>query len=150
VTLDGLRLIERVHAVAAWAATFGLVAAAALAASPRRRSLRPVLAMATALLVAAAALGVLLHDPFRYRLRQRLFIEAPALGWLFERKQHAAFAAVMLAVCALAAFFRHERAGTGDEAETLRGTATLAGLAAAGLALAASIASLIVARHAHF
>jgi hypothetical protein len=153
VTADLLRALERAHGALAWVGTAGLVVAGAL---PRftntmsRRARVTWLAIATGLLVAATALGFVLHDPFRFRLRQRLFIASPALGWLFERKQHAAFASVLLSVCALAALARRERIGPGSEADALRGAASAAWVASVVLALAASIASVVVARRAHF
>src|SRR6185312_5465887 len=95
-----------------------------------------------------SGLGLALHDTYRSRLRQRLFVQAPALGWLFERKLHAAFAATLLAVGGLAllgALARDERA-----ARELRRSALLAWCAAAALSVFASIASALVARHARF
>jgi hypothetical protein len=37
-------------------------------------------------------------------LRQAIFIAAPAVGWLFERKEHLAFGAVLLAWAGAAAY----------------------------------------------
>jgi hypothetical protein len=145
-----LRTVERLHAVVAWAAAAALAATAWLFLRSQRAA-RLAGAAAVALALGTAGLGFSLHDPYRSKLRQRLFVEAPALGWLFERKQHAAFAAVLLGVSALATLLRAERAAPGTkDASDLRRTAALAWTASATLALAASIASAIVARRAHF
>lgn len=50
-------------------------------------------------------MGLLLHMPFQSRLRQKLFIKAAAVGWMFERKEHAAFGAVLLSWCAVGALW---------------------------------------------
>jgi len=151
LSIEALRTVERLHAVAAWAATAALVGAVWMSARAQRRAAQVAGAVAVGLVVVAGGLGLALHDPYRARLRQRLFVEAPSLGWLFERKQSLAFAAVLLAVCALAATVRRAR-GSGDPVEErdLARSAALAWSAAAVLALAASVASAVVARRAHF
>jgi hypothetical protein len=153
VTIETLRVIERIHALAAWAATAALLVAARVFASSSslaRRWARTAGTGAVALIVAAAALGLTLHDPYRARLRQRLFIASKALGWLFERKQHAAFAAVLLGVCALALAVTLDRRPVAPGSRDLTNAAVLAWTASAVLALLASIASSIVARRVHF
>jgi hypothetical protein len=152
VSVEALRALERAHAWTAWAATAALIAAAwifATSAPPRRP--RGVGALAMALVVATAALGFALHDPYRSRLRQKLFLTMPSFGWLFERKLHAAFAAVLLALGALAIqrLLEH-RSDDGAMSRDLTRSAVLAWTASAALALAASVASAIVARAAHF
>jgi hypothetical protein len=145
-----LHALARLHALAAWAATAGLVAAAWLFARGARTR-RLAGGIAAALVLAAAGLGVALHDPYRAHLRQRLFVEAPGLGWLFERKLHLAFAAVLLAVSALATALHLDRRPPGAAgARDLQRAAALGWTASAALALAASIASAIVAGRAHF
>ncbi len=106
------------------------------------------------LLLVASGLGLALHDTYRAKLRQRLFIGTPSLGWLFERKLHVAFAATLLGVGALATLARLDRArldgaGAQERRDLARGAA-LAWGASAVLALAASVASAIVGRRAHF
>ncbi len=158
MTVTMLRSIERIHGVVAWAATLALVASASLCArsgpgrSPgTRRAARLAGVTAVGLALAAGALGLALHDPYRARLRQRLFLESLELGWLFERKQNIAFAAVLLGVSAFAALVQLGRVAPGaPDARDLWRSATLAWAGAALLALAASIASVIVARHSHF
>ncbi len=147
---EALRSLVRWHALLAWAATAGLFAAAWLfaRASPVRRAAG---AAAVGLVLVAGGLGLALSDPYRARLRQRLFVDAPGLGWLFERKLHLAFAAVFLAVSALAMTLRLDREPAGSvAARDLRRAAALGWTASAALALAASIASALVGGRAHF
>jgi hypothetical protein len=98
----------------------------------------------------AGGLGVLLEAAYRARIRQRLFVRSPSLGWLFERKEHLAFAAILLAWCALAAMAASRLTREPERAGDLQKAARLAGIAAAALALAASVMAAIVARRAHF
>ena len=148
-----LRSIERAHAIVSWGATLALLVTTWMVTRSERtrRAARVAGATAVGLICAAAALGLALHDPYRAHLRQRLFIRSPALGWLFERKQNAAFAALFLGLCALATLVCLERGGpAAPGTRDLRRSAALAWTASAALALAASIASAVVARHAHF
>jgi hypothetical protein len=153
MTVDALRAIARAHAILAWLATAAIVAALVIARRPARRAAVIAGAVASALVVSASALGIALHDPYRSRLRQRLFVASSALGWLFERKQHLAFGAVLLGLGALAALSASRRvddAPNGAASRDLARAAWIAWLASALFALAASIASTIVARRAHF
>ena len=149
MTPEGLRTLERVHALTAWAATAALALAAWLFL--RSSSLRRVAGVAAAVLaVVTAGLGLWLHDPYRSRLRQRLFLDAPSLGWLFERKQNLAFAAVLLAASALASQALLARDPGRPGARDLRRAAALGWVASAVAALVASVISAVVARRAHF
>jgi hypothetical protein len=153
VSIAGLRSVERLHAVVAWAATIALGVTAWLCVRKQgtRRAVRVAGATAVGLVLAAGGLGLALHDPYRARLRQRLFLGSLELGWLFERKQNAAFGAMLLGVSALATLEQLERSAAGGPGtRELRRSAALAWVASAVLALAASIASAIVARRAHF
>ena len=147
---EALRSLARWHAFAAWSATAGLVVAAWLFARASKVR-RAAGAAAVGLVLAAAGLGLALSDPYRARLRQRLFVEAPGMGWLFERKLHLAYAAVLLAVSALAMTLRIDRGRLdGPGARELRWAAALGWTASAALALAASIASAVVGGRTHF
>jgi hypothetical protein len=48
---------------------------------------------------------VWLYTPYREKLRQSIFLDAPAIGRLFERKEHLAFGVVVLAWAGAAAYF---------------------------------------------
>ena len=43
-------------------------------------------------------LGAVIYPSYRERVKQHLFIEAPKLGWMFERKEHLAVGAVAFAL----------------------------------------------------
>ena len=98
----------------------------------------------------AGGLGLWLYPAYRARLKQEIFIHAPAIGWTFERKEHLAYAAILLAWCALAAMAASRLTREPERAVDLQRVARLAGIAAAALALAASVMAAIVARRAHF
>jgi adenylosuccinate lyase len=155
VSLEALQALARLHGVAAWLATVTLIAAAWAQASGRARRLTVALGAAAATLaLAAGGLGFALHDGYRARIRQKLFLQSATLGWLFERKQHLAFAAVLLAVAAAAITIATRRleARPGAEAVTheLKRASTFAWSAAAVLALTASVTSVIVAGRMSF
>ena len=155
MNLETLRAIARLHALCAWIATAALIAAAVVHARGASRKLAAQLgAAAMGLALVAGALGMALHDGYRARLRQRLFLASTSLGWLFERKQHLAFGAVLLAVAgaALTTVTRRVEARPGNEAlaHELRRGASAAWIASALLALCASIASAWVARRMTF
>jgi hypothetical protein len=119
-----------------------------------------IAALSTFITTTAGALGLLLHDAYLNRLRQRIFVKDPALGWLFERKEHFAFGSVVLALCALASLAalaglerRLARLGAAPRpslAPALRSAALTAYAASAALAIAACVLSTLVARRFSF
>ena len=146
-----LQLVVRVHAVVAWIATAALGLALPWVILRRRGRITSAILAAAALgITIAGGLGVLLEAAYRAQIRQRLFVRSPALGWLFERKEHLAFGAILLAWCALTAAAAARVTREPARASDLDRAARLAGIAAAALALAASVMSAIVARRAHF
>jgi len=146
-----LQLVARAHAVVAWLATAALVVAAPRLIGRRRDRVTLAIAAAAALgITIAGGLGVLLEAAYRSQIRQQLFVRSPALGWLFERKEHLAFGAILLAWCALSTTAAARITREPERAKDLQRAARLAGITAAALALAASVMSAIVARRAHF
>lgn len=145
MTAEALRSLSRAHGALAWAAAAAL-AVAVIAVWRRRASGGALAALAAALGAGAFATGALLHVPFQVKLRQKLFLASASLGWLFERKEHAAFGALALALCgvvALGAERAARRAGDAG-AGALRRAAILAlagALAFEALALGVSIAA---------
>lgn len=95
----GVKALSQVHAGLAWAA-IAVLAAAIVAVARRARWGGLAVGGAVAIGLAAFATGAMLHLPFQAKLRQRLFLTSAALGWLFERKEHAAFGAAALLACA--------------------------------------------------
>ncbi|MGH7294493.1 MAG: hypothetical protein ACRELB_06160 [Polyangiaceae bacterium] len=92
-----LRVVERIHGHLGWLTVVALLHPAILLRNPRRRA-RLSVVLATSLAVATALLGATVYPEYRARLKQHIFIEAPRIGWLFERKEHLAVGAVSLAV----------------------------------------------------
>jgi hypothetical protein len=146
-----LHLVARAHAVAAWVATAALVVAIPLQIRARRGRVTLAISVAAAIAVTlAGGLGVLLEATYRAKIRQRLFVQSPTLGWLFERKEHLAFGAIVLAWATLSTMVAARLSRDPARAADLRAAARLAAIASAGLALAASVMAAIVARPAHF
>jgi hypothetical protein len=146
--VDPWRLLEHVHGHLGWLAAVGLVHPAVLLRRPQRRA-----SLAIALAVIAVTLagggGVLLYPRYRDELRPPIFATAPALGYLFERKEHLAFGAILLSWAGAAAYFG---AGSLDAATRppLRRAAHWSFVAAALLAVAAACLGTIVAAHRTF
>jgi hypothetical protein len=163
VSVEELRALARVHEIVAWIATAALAVAPWIIfrESARRGLVIAASAVAVLSITLAGALGLLLDDAYRSQIRQRLFVEAPMLGWLFERKEHLAFGAILLGWSGLlslgAALLLAARPSRRTEDELsvaltseLRLAAKVGWAAAAILALAACVASTIVARQASF
>ena len=101
--MDATRLFEHVHGHLGWLSAAALLHPAIVLRAPDRRARLAVL-LSTVLVTVAAAMGAWLYGPYRATLRQRIFIDAPAYGLLFERKEHLAFAAVLFAWTGAAAY----------------------------------------------
>lgn len=117
----------------------------------RSRTRRAHLAVAasTALVTAAAALGAILYVDYRERLKQGIFLTAPAIGLLFERKEHLAFGAVVLAWAGAAAYAAAPRAAEPTR-RLLRTVAFRAFAAAALLAVLVAALGTVVAVYRSF
>lgn len=136
-----LRALERIHGHLGWLSVAALLHPAILLRNPRR-SARLSVGLATAFVVATAVLGASMYPEYRARLKQHIFLEAPRLGWLFERKEHLAVAVVAFACAGCAA---HLAAPTLDEA-TRRVAAKVAHRAfVAAFVLSLAVASIGVA-----
>ncbi len=92
-----LRLLERVHGHLGWLSVAALLHPAVLLRQRRRRA-RLSVSLATGFVVVTALLGAYVYPSYRDRIKQHLFIEAPKLGWMFERKEHMAVGAVAFAL----------------------------------------------------
>lgn len=137
MTPEALRSLARVHGVLAWVSVAAL--AIAVVAVWRRRASGALLgALAAGIGAATFATGAALHGPFQAKLRQRLFLASAALGWLFERKEHAVFGALALSICGALALGAERLSGGGGGARDLR----RAGIVALGCALALEVFAL--------
>jgi hypothetical protein len=96
MAVDLARVVEHVHGHAGWLAAASLLHPAILLRN-RKRKAHLAVWISTLLATAVGSLGVWLYGPYRDRLKQHIFIEAPWVGLMFERKEHLAFGAVLLA-----------------------------------------------------
>jgi hypothetical protein len=96
MSLEVLRVLERIHGHLGWLAAIALIHPAVLLRNPRRRArLSAVLATATTTLT--VALGAFIYGDYSRLLRREIYLASMRHGFLFERKEHLAFAAVGLA-----------------------------------------------------
>src|SRR5687767_11172948 len=93
--LDALRLAEHVHGHLGWLSAALLVHPAIILRDRQRRAHLAV-ALASGAATVTAALGAWLYGGYREHLKQQIFLHAPSIGLLFERKEHLAFGAIML------------------------------------------------------
>lgn len=148
MALDPLRLIEHVHGHVGWLAAAALVHPAIVLRRRRRRAHLAV-ALSTALVTSASAIGAWLYVSYREELRRELFVQAPAVALLFERKEHLAFGAVVLAWAGAAAYWAAARAPE-PRRELLRTASFRAFVASAGLAIVVAVLGTVVAVYKSF
>jgi hypothetical protein len=148
MAFDVLRVAEHVHGHLGWLAAATLVHPAVLLRNAKRRAHLSV-ALATGFPTAVGALGAWLYGPFRERIKPRLFLEARWVGLMFERKEHLAFGAILLAWAAAAAYVG--AIGAREEVRVpLRTFAFRAFVASAGLAIATATLGTLVASYETF
>ena len=146
--LDPLRLFEHIHGHLGWLAAATLVHPAIVLRSRTRRAHLAV-GLSTALVTVAAAMGVGIYGAYRERLKQGIFLQAPVMGLLFERKEHLAFGAVVLAWAGAAAYFAAP-AATPKTRDRLRVVAFRAFCASAALGLVVAALGTVVATYRSF
>jgi len=93
---EALRLLERIHGHIGWLAAAALIHPAILLRNPRRRARLSAIG-STAFVTLAGVLGATIYPDYSKLLRRAIYLSAPRIGLLFERKEHLAFAAVALA-----------------------------------------------------
>ena len=143
MTFDIVRVAEHVHGHAGWLAAAVLVHPAIILRKSRRKAHLAV-ALAAVIPTLVGALGAWIYGPYRDRIKQGIFIESRAIGLLFERKEHFAFAAILLGwagACAYGLALRAEE----PLREGLRTFAFRAFVAAAALAVVVAVLGTIVA-----
>ena len=143
MAFDLVRVAEHVHGHLGWLSVAILVHPAILLRHRKRRAHLAV-ALAAVFPTVVGALGMWIYGPYRDRIKQGIFIDAPSIGLLFERKEHLAFAAVLLSWAGATAYLLAIRA---DEAsrDPLRIFAFRAFVASAALALTVAVLGTIVA-----
>jgi hypothetical protein len=152
--IDLARLGEHIHGHLAWLAVASLVHPAIVLRNARRRAHLAV-GLSAGAVTLVGAIGVSLYEPYRDRLKQGIFQHAPQVGLLFERKEHLAFAAIVLAWAGAAAYVggrwgAGRSAGVEGPALALRRFAHWAFVAAAALALATAALGTAVATYRTF
>jgi hypothetical protein len=146
-SLDPVRIGEHVHGHIGWLAAIALVhPAVILRRRARRAHLSVALSVATATL--AGAIGAALYPAYRERLRQPIFATAPTVGYLFERKEHLAFAAIVFAWTGAVAYVGAEAKGLDAKTrDALRKSAHWAFVAAAVGSVTVAILGTLVASY---
>lgn len=148
MSLDPDRLFEHVHGHLGWLAAALLVHPAIVLRNRQRRAHLAV-ALATAFTTTGAAMGLWLYVAYRARLKQGIFAGAPSIGWLFERKEHLAFGAVVLSWAGCVAYFAAQQASP-ETRLVLRGFAFRAFVVAAAFAFVVAILGTVVATYSTF
>ncbi len=148
MAFDPVRLVEHVHGHVGWLGAVALIHPAIVLRSRTRRAHLAV-ALSTAIVTVAAGGGLWLYVFYRERLKQEVFVHAPAIGLLFERKEHLAFGAVMFAWAGAAAYVAAWRA-TGKTRERLRAIAHQSFRVSASLAVFVAIVGTVVAVYRGF
>lgn len=152
MVIDALRLAERVHGHVGWLAAAAL-AHPAILLRDRQRRVDLSVASSAALVTIAALAGAWLYGPYTDRIKQQTFLHAPSIGVLFERKEHLAFAAVVLTwagVCAYVAARRLAPGANDGLRDTLRVVAFRAYVGATALTTVAAVMGTIVAAYKSF
>jgi hypothetical protein len=148
MSLDPLRLAEHVHGHLGWLAA-ALLVHPAIVLRHRTRRAHLAVGLSTAAVTIGSALGAWLYVAYRERLKQQIFLGSPAVGFLFERKEHLAFGAVLLAWAGCAAYFAAPRA-TPEVSLTLRTIAFRSFVGSAILAIVVAVLGTIVAVYKSF
>jgi len=148
VDIDPLRIAERVHGHLGWLAAIALVHPAILLRHPKRKAHLSV-ALAVGMVTAVFTGGCLIYPAYREKLRQHIFIEGRSIGFLFERKEHLAFGALLLAWAGALAYFAAART-EGPTRDSLRKAAHWGFVAASVLALVTASLGIIVAAFKSF
>jgi hypothetical protein len=145
---DLVRVAEHVHGHLGWLAAAAL-AHPAILLRQRKRKAHLSVGLATLFVTVTGGLGIWVYGPYRDRIKQAIFLEAPAVGFLFERKEHLAFGAVVLAWAGAAAYAMAFRAG-GPMQESMRTFAYRAFVASALLTVVVAILGTAVASFRSF
>lgn len=146
--LDATRLMEHVHGHLGWLAAATLAHPAIVLRSHTRRAHYAV-GLSTVFVTVTAGIGVALYEAYRERLKQGIFMHAAPIGLLFERKEHLAVGAVLLAWAGAAAYFAAPSAAEPTRGH-LRTIAFRAFCASASLAVLVAILGTIVAVYRTF
>lgn len=146
--IDPVRLGEHIHGHLGWLAAIALVHPAILLRNPRRKAHLSV-GLGVGVISAVFTIGCVIYPAYRDRLRQVIFQKAPAVGYLFERKEHLAFGALLLAWAGALAY-AGAFALQGEARLSLRKGAHWAFVGAAVLAVATASLGIVIAAYRSF
>jgi len=146
--IDPLRIWERVHGHLGWLAAIALVHPAIVLRRTKRKAHLSV-ALSVGIVSAVFGIGCAIYTGYREKLRQHIFIEARPIGYLFERKEHLAFGAVMLAWAGAMAYLGATRL-EGETRESLRRASHWAFVAAAVLTIVTASFGIVIAAFKSF
>jgi MFS family permease len=146
--LDPLRIQEHVHGHIGWLAAIALIHPAIVLRRTKRRAHLAV-GLAVSLVTLAACLGAAIYGDYRDKLRQSIFQQARVIGYLFERKEHLAFGAVVLAYAGAVAYVVATRL-EGEPRERLRKAAHWSFVAAAAMAVVTAVLGTVIAAYKTF
>jgi hypothetical protein len=146
--LDPLRVAEHVHGHLGWLAAIALVHPAILLRRAQRKAHLAV-GLAVGVVTLVGCLGAAMYPDYRDKLRQPIFQHAPTVGYLFERKEHLAFGAILLAWAGAAAYAGALKLEGGTR-DRLRRAAHWSFVGAAALAVGTAVLGTIVAAYKTF
>jgi hypothetical protein len=146
--IDPVRLQEHVHGHIGWLSAIALTHPAILLRRTTRRAHLAV-GLAVGIVTLAGALGLAIYGDYRERLRQSIFQHARVIGYLFERKEHLAFGAVVLAYAGAAAYVAATKL-EGERRERLRKAAHWSFVAAAAMAVVTAALGTVIAAYKTF
>ena len=146
--IDPVRIQEHIHGHLGWLAAIALIHPAILLRRTKRKADLSV-ALAVSIVTLVGGLGVAMYGDYRDRLRQPIFQHAPAIGYLFERKEHLAFGAILLAWAGAVAYVGATKL-EGDTRERLRKAAHWAFVAAAAMAVVTAALGTVIAAYKSF
>jgi hypothetical protein len=146
--IDWLRIEEHLHGHAGWLTAIALVHPAIVLRRTKRKAPWAV-GLSAGLVTLVGASGAYIYGAYREKLRQSMFQHAPTYGYFFERKEHLAYGAVLLAWAGAAVYVAAARA-EGPVRESLRRAAHVAFVLAAALATVAAVLGTLVAAYKTF
>ncbi len=144
---EALRLAEHIHGHAGWLAAALLCHPAWVLRKPKRKADLAV-GLSTGGVTLVFAIGALLYKDYREKVKTPIFQHAPSVGYLFERKEHLAFGALLLAWAGAIAYLAARPAP--EKRPQIRRIAHRAFVASAALALATAALGTAVASYRTF
>lgn len=146
--IDPVRIQEHVHGHIGWLAAISLIHPAIVLRRTKRKAHWAV-GLAVGVVTVAGGLGAYIYGDYRDKLRQSIFQHARVIGYLFERKEHLAFGACLLAYAGGLAYLGAMRL-EGETRERLRKAAHWSFIAAATLAVATAVLGTVIASYKSF